>query len=101
MVEYGTNHPLCDMTSAKWDTLSRQERDAIRDMSACNVQLLPYVGKRVRVEPKRQYGLTTFRVGMTTGWRPTLLAMRNDPRQRGSSDLIYVAEKFTRIIEVR
>lgn len=91
---------LQGMTQAEWDTLSPREREAARDMSACNAQLLPYVGKRVRVAPKREYGLTTFRVGISSGWQPILLAMRNDPRQRGSSDIIGAEERFDSVTEV-
>lgn len=85
---------LADMTQAKWDALTRQERDAMRDTSELHPKLLAYVGKRVRVTPKREYGLTSFIVGTSTGWRPCMLAMRNDPRSHGSSDVIRPNEQI-------
>lgn len=86
---------LIGMTQAKWDSLSPAERLKQRDASKLNKQLSPYLGKRVRVEPKREYGRNTFRVGITTGWQPVMLAVRAG--SSGSSDIIGADETFTRI----
>ena len=88
-------------TWADWSALSVKERDALRDKSDLHPQLIGLEGKRVRVEPKREYGLTTFRVGISTGWKPIHLAMRNDARQRGSSDVVRKDETFTRVTVLR
>lgn len=86
------------MTQARWDCLSPAERERLRDTSDMNPQLRPFIGRKVRVEPKRPHGASTFRVGCTTGWRPALLAMRAGAR--GSSDLIGAGETFTRIVSL-
>lgn len=88
---------LVGMTQERWSAMSKSERDAARDNSELNAALLPYVGKRVRVTPDREFGMSTFTVGMTTGWRPVLLAMQ---RGAGSSDTISVDERFDSIVEV-
>jgi hypothetical protein len=79
------------MTQEYWDTLSQEQRHAARDMSGCNPALVPYIGRKVRVQKPYEFltGHTahTFRVGITTGWRPALMAMRSRT-QHGSSDLI-------------
>lgn len=86
---------LDEMTQERWSGLTYADRAKIRDLSDCNPQLLPYKGKKVRVTPKRLYGRSTFRVGMTMGWRPCLLAMRAG--SYGSSDTIGVSERFATI----
>jgi hypothetical protein len=86
------------MTQARWDSLSRAERDQLRDTSDLHPRLVPFIGRKVRVTPKRASGRSTFRVGITTGWRPALLAMRAGAC--GSSDLIRANETFTSVIEV-
>ena len=63
-----------------------------RDMSKLHPKLIGLEGKRVRVTPKRKYGLSTFRVGRTTGWQPVHLAMRSNAI--GSSDIINASEVF-------
>lgn len=83
------------MTQEKWDAMSTAQRDAARDSSDLHPMLKAHIGKRVRVEPKRQFGISTFRVGVTTGWKPVLLAMRGNAR--GSSDIISAGETFTKI----
>ncbi len=84
---------LRDMTQSKWDALPKAQRDKLRDMSEVHPLLSTYIGQRVRVLPKREHGASTFRVGITTGWRPCLLAMRGNAS--GSSDLIRADEVFT------
>jgi hypothetical protein len=83
------------MTQEKWDAMSQSQREAARDESNLHPMLKPYIGKRVRVEPKREFRMSTFRVGVTTGWKPVLLAMRGNAR--GSSDIISVDETFTKV----
>jgi hypothetical protein len=82
-----------NMTQKKWGRLSRAERAAVRDNSDLHPLLIGLEGKRVRVTPKRAYGRSTFRVGITAGWRPAHLAMRTGAR--GSSDLIGAGEVFS------
>jgi hypothetical protein len=90
------------MTAAHWNTLSRAEREAARDMSDVNVQLWPYHERTVRVEPPLEglgeRPMRTFRVGLTTGWKPVLLAMRKGAV--GSSNIIHADSRFTHIQEV-
>lgn len=81
------------MTQAKWDSLTHVQRLALRDSSDMHPKLIGLEGHKVRVAPKREYGASTFRVGITTGWRPAHLAMRGNAR--GSSDLIGRDEAFT------
>jgi len=91
----GMNQTLDGMTQMKWDSLSRAEKLAIRDNSALHPKLIGLEGCKVRVAPKREYGLSTFRVGITTGWRPVHIAMRSN--EHGSSDLIGKDEAITRV----
>lgn len=86
---------LKDMTQDKWDAMSPAQRKAARDMSEVHPLLHTYLGQRIKVSPKREHGASTFTVGITTGWRPVLLAMRGGAH--GSSDLIRADEVFTRI----
>ncbi len=90
---------LVGMTRARWDAMTQAERDTAVDRSDLNLQLLPYLGQKVRVTPPRKFGRSTFRVGRTTGWRPVLLAVRAGAR--GSSNTIGVDEKFDTIALVR
>lgn len=81
------------MTQAKWDTMPKAQRDKMRDTSELHPLLSTYIGQKVKVLPKREFGASTFTVGMTTGWRPVLLAMRSNAS--GSSDIIRADEVFT------
>jgi len=89
---------LTDMTQAKWDRLTAAERDRLRDTSELHPQLRPYLGRKVRVTPEREYGPSTFTVGQTTGWRPATLAVRGNTS--GSSDLIRKDEVFETVTPV-
>lgn len=86
---------LVGMTAATWDAMAPAERDAARDRSKLHPQLIGLEGKRVRVTPKREFGPSTFRVGISTGWRPCHLAMRGNAH--GSSDVLSEREKFDRV----
>ena len=90
---------LADMTQAQWDSMTPRQRDAMVDRSDLHPLLSTYVGQKVRVLPKREFGASTFRVGKTGGWRPCLLAMRGNAL--GSSDTIRADEVFTCISVVR
>ena len=81
------------MTQAKWDAMPKAQRDKLRDTSDLHPLLSTYIGQRIKVTPKREHGASTFTVGITAGWRPTLLAIRGN--SRGSSDLIGADEVFT------
>lgn len=83
------------MDQVTWSSMSVAQKDKARDMSDINPQLASYVGKKVRVTPKRKWGYSTFVVGRTTGWKPVLLACRSNAS--GSSDTISVDERFTSI----
>lgn len=89
---FGLPERLVGMTQAKWDSLTPAERERLRDTSKLHPALVGLEGKRVRVTPKRRYGRSTFRVGITTGWRPVHLAMRAG--SLGSSDTIRHDEDF-------
>lgn len=80
------------MTQAKWDSLSPAQRDELRDTSDLHPMLIAYEGKKVTVKPKRAYGLSTFRVGRSTGWKPIHLALKE--RESGSCDIIGANEHF-------
>jgi len=57
------------MTQTKWDSLSTQERERLRDYSGLTDQLRGLEGWRVEVVTS--YGETRrFIVGRSTGWRP-------------------------------
>jgi len=86
---------LANMTQDKWNALTPAQRKAVQDRSGLHPQLAGLEGHKVRVEPKREYGRSTFRVGITTGWRPCHLAMRAGAM--GSSDTINPAETFTTV----
>lgn len=81
-----------NMTWEVWRQLPSSERATLRDNSGLHPMLRGLEGKRVRVSPPRHFGSSTFRVGITTGWKPAHLAMRG--RARSSSDLISTDEKF-------
>lgn len=83
---------LAEMTQEKWDAMGRAERQRLVDTSGLHPKLIGLEGRRVRVTPKRNYGRSTFIVGITTGWRPSHLAMRANAY--GSSDLVSNNESF-------
>lgn len=83
---------LTNMTQDKWNHLSRAERQRLVDTSHLHPKLIGLEGARVRVTPKREYGRSTFIVGITTGWRPAHLAMRSGAHS--SSDLVDADESF-------
>ena len=86
---------LENMTQDKWDAMTPAQRDKARDRSDLHPLLSTYIGRKIRVHPRREHGASTFRVGITTGWRPALLAVRGNAH--GSSDIIGAGEVFTRI----
>lgn len=93
-----TTGPLAGMTQARWDSMTNAERDALRDTSELNPQLIGLEGRKVRVTPKQMFRQSTFRVGCSTGWRPVHLAMRGNAR--GSSDIIGKNERFASVTVV-
>lgn len=91
---------MTEMTQAIWDRLTMAEKEAQRDTSALHPMLAPYLGKRVKVTPKRGEGKrSTFRVGMTTGWRPVIIAIKEGAY--GSSDIVTADEQIDTVIEVK
>lgn len=95
---YPVGHALHGMTSEKWANLPGATRESIRDNSQLHPKLIGLEHRRVRVTPRRAYGLSTFRVGKTTGWRPSHLAVRSNAM--GSSDTIDHDEVFDQVEEV-
>lgn len=63
---------LKDMTQAKWNALTHEQREAIRDMSGLSAHLRGLEGFRVEVVRKEINGggKARFIVGRSTGWRP-------------------------------
>jgi hypothetical protein len=90
---------LIGMTQAKWDALTPSQRDTMRDTSQLHPKLRNLTGQKVKVTPKRPYGASTFRVGVSTGWRPCMLAVRANAY--GSSDVINPDENFETVTVVR
>lgn len=82
-----------NMTWEKWQSMTRAERDAARDDSALHPALRGFEGMRVKVEPAREFGRSSFIVGKTTGWKPVHLAIARI-NCHGSSDVIRADEKF-------
>lgn len=66
---------LQDMTQERWDALSRQQREAIRDLSGLSPQLKGLEGWRVEVVDM-QGETRRFIVGRSTGWRPCSLEIK-------------------------
>ena len=58
--------------------------------------LIPYFGMR-RVEVTGKYEVRRGRIGITTGWAPSLLLMRN-ATSIGSCDVLDPEDKVTAII---
>lgn len=81
------------MTQAKWDRLSPAQRAEMRDNRNLHPALIGQEGKKIRCQ--RNGNTRTFRVGISTGWRPIHLAMRGNAR--GSSDVIGSDETITGI----
>lgn len=90
---------LIGMTWERWCAFAPAHRATMRDKSDLHPQLLGLEGVRVRVKPSRAFGRSTFRVGITTGWRPVHLAMRTGAN--GSSDIISAAELFETVTRVK
>jgi hypothetical protein len=84
---------LDSMTWERWTRLSERERATLADISGLHPQLIGLEGRKVRIRISDDMTwlngkpIRTFRVGKTTGWRPSHMAMRS-VAQRGSSDLI-------------
>ena len=58
-----------------WNTMSRNDRDTVRDLSDLSPQLVGLEGYRVEVETT--YGeRRRFIVGKSTGWRPCHLEVK-------------------------
>jgi hypothetical protein len=87
------------MTQTEWDKLTPHQQAQQRDNSNIHPQLLKFLHRKVQVEPKRSSGLSTFKVGRSTGWEPVLLAVKGN--KDGSSDLINRDEVFTSITVVK
>lgn len=75
--------PLDGMTQARWDALSAEVKDKLRDNRGLSKQLIGLEGCRVKATDMR--GVTRrFNVGKSTGWRPCHLEIHN-ARSRGGS----------------
>ena len=58
------------MTQAKWDSIPRHEREALRDNSGLTPMLNGLEGWRVEVVDDEGDKPRRFIVGKSTGWRP-------------------------------
>lgn len=67
--------PLEGMTQARWDALTHDERERMRDNSQLSPQLLGYENCRVEVVDKWNHK-RRFWVGKSTGWRPIHLEIK-------------------------
>ena len=87
---------LKDMTQARWDSLSAQERDRLRDLSGLTKQLVGLEGKRVEVVDN--YGeKRRFIVGRSTGWRPCHIERKLRTSHGGfSADAGYASVRVIR-----
>lgn len=65
-----STNPLDGMTQEKWNSLSRTQRDMIRDYSDLSPQLSGFEGYRVEVVDTPGDTPRRFIVGRSTGWRP-------------------------------
>ena len=89
------------MTQTKWSTLSPAQRDAIRDNSGLNRQLIGLEGWRVEVQSIGG-SVYRFQVGKSTGWRPRHLSLHNSRSHGGvpiSERTVY--DRVTPIRKVR
>ena len=80
-----------------WVKLTPAQREKLRDESELHPLLKQYIGVKVKVRPKREFGRSTFIVGRSSGWRPILLAMHSRVAH-GSSDVIRANEKIDRVV---
>ncbi len=90
-------NPLDAMTWDRWQLLGELQREKLRDLSGLHPALLPYKGARVECE---RYGeRVRFWVGMSTGWKPCLLAVHNTRSSGG--DAIRANENLGEIRVIR
>lgn len=80
------------MTQARWDKLSREERERLRDLSSLTKQLRGLEGHRVEVVDKHGQR-RRFIVGMSTGWRPCHLEIKT----RRSIDGMCADDEYARV----
>ena len=87
------------MTQARWNALSRPEKEKARDLSYLSPQLVPWKGWRVEVITT--YGETRrFIVGQSTGWCPCSLEVSRRNSSGGiAADKNY--QKVTPLYRVR
>lgn len=71
------------MTQAIWDSYTRAEKEAARDLSGLNPQLIGLEGKRVEVTVPYGVQLRRFWVSRSTGWRPCHLEIARRGNQSG------------------
>ena len=77
------------MTQHKWEQLTPNEREKLRDYSGLTPQLRGLEGQRIEV--KTTYGeLRRFWVGRSTGWKPCHLEVKTTRSLGGSpAELLY------------
>jgi hypothetical protein len=84
------------MTQAIWDQYTRAEKDAARDLSGLNPQLIGLEGSRIEVTDA--YGeRRRFWVSRSTGWRPCHLEIRR--RGNWGGDVATGPYKDIRVVD--
>jgi hypothetical protein len=84
------------MTQERWDSLTRAQREASRDLSGLTPQLLGLEGWRVEVED--EYGdVRRFIVSRSTGWRPCHIELKT----MRSSGGFAASSSYRRVTKIR
>lgn len=82
-----TTPELEGMTWDRWKSMPQARKADMRDTSDLHQKLRGWEGQRVTITPKPEYYPATFTVGISTGWKPIHMVIRNS-RQHGSSEII-------------
>lgn len=87
---------LQDMTQAKWNGMSRVEREILVDLSGLTPQLIGLEGSRVEVIT-RDGEIRRFIVARSNGWRPCHIELPNRRSRCGMpASSSYLTVKFIR-----
>lgn len=64
------------MTQERWDRMTADEKDAVRDLSGLHPKLIGKEGWRVEIVSEWDDRPARFYVGRSTGWRPCHLRIK-------------------------